>query len=160
MHGAPLMLFLVAPCPPFLWVNEQLANKLPVTAAFRHCLVWLITDRGDKQTVIRLTVTNRGSEGTEWKKNTEEAKQKNKLLWNTLGSCLDLSVWPLTYLIITESMPPPEQQWRCWWVSWESCWRCLTRKTSAPPPKRRRPLCGTYCSRYSHQVRSQQHRFN
>lgn len=55
----------------------------------------------------------------------------------------------------TEPVPSdlPVQRWKCWWVSWAHCWRCWTRRTLAPPPKRKRPLCGTSCSRYSLQVR-------
>lgn len=40
----------------FFWSNEQLANMHPVIAAFYHCLVWLVTDRGgDKADCDKVT---------------------------------------------------------------------------------------------------------
>lgn len=86
-----------------------------------------------------------------------QQKQSRNRLWHTPAGCLGLSSWPLPSLLIHWTRAlwplPPVQRWRCWWVSLAHCWRCWTRRTSAPPPRKRRPPSGTSCSRSSLQVR-------
>lgn len=42
--------------------------------------------------------------------------------------------------------------WSVWWASWALCWRCWTKRRSAPPPPTRWPPYATSWRRFSPQV--------
>lgn len=102
---------------------------------------------------------NSSNERTKW-----GGRAKNMEWGSVISSfrvCLNSSDRPLTSLLIGRTAALLTfalsllslQQWSSWWVKWASCWRCWTRRASAPLQRRRRRPCGTSCSRYSHQVR-------
>lgn len=137
----------------------------PVSLFLYICLVWLVTERGGEEgdsKIRRQIVIDQLWSSATTKERHGESKTEKGLCDIHLRLCLDVSIRPLPSLLIYWTLTPRPllpplplsvQQWSCCWVKWVYCWRCWTRRSSAPPHRRRRALSWNSCSRYSLQVR-------